>query len=454
LNHRQQHFAINVTIGVVIAAGLLPLERNAAVRKASDSLLRWQVAQFANSDIGQDIVWIDIDDQTYLAWHAPSITPRDKLCRLIDFAVRGEARVVVVDINLAEQSPFSDRAVSCDSRAAATIVPRSPDAVLSSYLHRYASDCSHTRGRCPFLILTRSSRESYQSVYMNGASGRAIRSTFVDAVPFASSFVTWGTADWELDDQGEIHNWRLWEPLCDPDFAAPSVELLAAWAYQGRDVPRLVRELNRTYRPSCIPRQGPARHRLSSGRQVEGLRDQSVTLPVITGGESRRFFYRIGWDRHANRARMSTISARAIADTGGSFEPTLIRDRIVVIGGSYLDNPDFHPTPLGSIPGTLLLINAINSILVDDRVNAPSIFVSPLIEALLVLLVSAFFLYFRPILAMWAGIGSVVIATLTLGFYFLNSGFWADPVIPLLGILCKEGISQIEAAAKKIPQTT
>jgi CHASE2 domain-containing sensor protein len=434
---RQRHFAINAGIGIVISIALLPLEGNAAVENVRDFLLRWQTAQFANSDIGRDIVWLDIDEDTFIQWHAPLITPRDRLCRLIDFAVRSQARVVVVDVALDERSPIADRVIPCDSRDGPTATDaQSPDVVLSTYLHRYARECSRAAHRCPLVILARTTYQSYQFRQADGEQARAVRPTFLDVTPFASSSVIWGAVGWDPDEDGVIRRWRPTESLCGPASALASIEILAARAYRGGNISQLQSELNVAYRPSCVP-------------QEIWRRNHTVSSFLTAEGEPHRFFYRIGWDRAAHRARMNTIPARLVTDTNGSFDSSLTRDRIVVIGGSYPDNPDFHPTPLGLMPGTLVLINAINSLLLNDRVKAPSIAVRILIEAALVMALSALFLYLRPAAAMWIGLASLAAATLTLGFVFLNSGYWVDPVLPLLAILCKEVVSQVSQLMRK-----
>ncbi len=40
-----------------------------------------------------------------------------------------------------------------------------------------------------------------------------------------------------------------------------------------------------------------------------------------------------------------------------------LKNRIVVIGGSYGEGRDLHLTPLGEMPGALIIINAIHTLL-------------------------------------------------------------------------------------------
>jgi hypothetical protein len=81
LSKREQRFATNVTIGIVLALALLAVETNAAIERLQDIVRTWQMTQFAGTDRGRDLVWIDVNDKTYQAWQSPFVTPRDKLCR-------------------------------------------------------------------------------------------------------------------------------------------------------------------------------------------------------------------------------------------------------------------------------------------------------------------------------------------------------------------------------------
>ena len=439
LSERKRHFATNLVIGTAISLALLPLENSAAVLRARDALLTWQVAQFNDTDIGRDLVWIDVDQTTYLAWHSPMATPRDKLCRLVDFAVRGGARVVVVDVDFSQPATGTRTAETCNSGAPPGTVALPPERVLSDYLHAYARRCAPDPAKCAKVVLTQTLFFSYRSTYADGAPARAVRPSFLDA-PFASPAVVWGTADFDLDDDAVVRRWRLWEPVCDPSATLPAVELLAVKAYGGPVAEKLPASAPAKYRASCVPLQG------SSGTQP--ARDDPPAASVASlEGESeddRRFFYRIGWDQARGEPRMTFIPAALIADSTTPVDAKLIAGRIVVIGGSYLDDPDFHLTPTGVIPGTLVLINAINSLIADDHVTETPVYLRFAVELVLIVLFSALFLYMAPARAMLTGCAFIIFAALTFGIAFLNRGIWIDPVLPLLGILCHEEIARIE----------
>src|SRR5580693_4685262 len=106
LSDRQRDFALNIMIGSLISVLLTPIETTVVVSSLRDTMLTWQVSQFAGTDIGASLAFVDIDDQTHVSsWGSPYYTPRDKLCRLIDYSARAGARAIVVDIDLSAPGP-------------------------------------------------------------------------------------------------------------------------------------------------------------------------------------------------------------------------------------------------------------------------------------------------------------------------------------------------------------
>jgi CHASE2 domain-containing sensor protein len=144
-----------------------------------------------------------------------------------------------------------------------------------------------------------------------------------------------------------------------------------------------------------------------------------------------------------------TIPARLITDATAPYDPASIKSRIVVIGGSYADDPDFHITPLGRMPGTLVLINAVNAFLTNDHIRDVPILLRIGVEAIVILVMSALPLRLPPGAVIWTGSAFVCIMAVTAGNVFLDRGYWIDPVIPLLGILGDEVREQITHALKE-----
>jgi CHASE2 domain-containing sensor protein len=434
-SHRQRAFALNVAIGAVISVLAGYLESNAAVGKARDALLTWQIAQFASTDVAGDILWLDVDETTYLHWHAPALTPRDKLCRLIDFAVRGKARVVVVDVDLSEPTAAGDVAPvePCGKTRAGA------DAELKAYLHSYAAACKgrDAQGGCPPIVLVRELRTSYLSTYADGAPAHAERPQFFDDAAFGEDGpVYWSSPNFDVDDDAMIRRWRLWEPLCDPTGVFPSTELLAGALFAGTP-PARVRQSLQAFRPACVPIGGAANGVVAAAEPAESELDVGHPLRLSSRNADRRFFYRVGWDSARGRATMAAFVPATLvtdADAQHGFDPAIAAGRIVVIGGSYLDNPDSHRTPLGMMPGTLVLINAIQALVHDDSLRETPEVLRIAVEGVLILVLSVLSVYLPVAAAVSVSILFVIVSALTFGFVFLNAGYWIDPVLPLLGI--------------------
>ncbi|MDQ6943552.1 MAG: CHASE2 domain-containing protein [Candidatus Eremiobacteraeota bacterium] len=449
---RKRHFAKNVAIGLVISIGLSFAESNAVVAKLRDAILSMQVAQFGGTGVAPDVLWLDVDEATYRRWHAPPVTPRDRICRLIDFAVRGSARVVVVDIDVTRPSSSSafPPLESC-SPASGPVgrAARTADDELNEYLHRHARAChAGAHGHCTPIVLTRELRTSFQSAYADGAAARVPRESFIENVPLGrDAAVVWSAPNFDFDDDAIIRRWRLWEPVCDPPAVVGSTELLAAGLFAGRRVGDLQTALDELT-PQCVSNHAAA-PAASPRREVD--LDIGYRLHLTTDSLERRFFYRIAWDAARGRPSMAAfVPAHLIteADPQHPFDPAIAAGRVVVIGGSYADNPDFHRTPLGTMPGSLVLINAIEALITDDHVRESPWWLRILVEAVLVAFVAGLFLYLRPQRAMLASSVLVAGLAMTAGYLFLDRGYWIDPVLPLVGIQLHELLAIIEHRAK------
>ena len=243
-----------------------------------------------------------------------------------------------------------------------------------------------------------------------------------------------------------VRRWRLWEPLCDPSDVLPSTELLAAALYYGGEAATL-RSALAPFRPTCLSAAAPKRpaERADPAAESDVVLGADRSLHLTKDNAERRFFYRVGWNAPQDRALMSAfVPAASITDAAEAFDPALAANRIVVIGGSYRDNPDFKLTPLGMMPGTLVLINAIEAMLNQDSVRTPPLWLRAGTEISLILAVSAIFLYLPALTAMLVSSLIVVLSALTLGYVFLNLGWWIDPVLPLLGIQIHNLVALVE----------
>lgn len=111
---------------------------------------------------------------------------------------------------------------------------------------------------------------------------------------------------------------------------------------------------------------------------------------------------------------------------------------IAVIGASYDDSRDTHLTPLGEMSGSLVLVNAIDTMQTIGILQSP-----PPLEklALAVLALVGFSAAFALLSALWATVLMLVLFALTmlpLSFWFLQHGIWLDFSAPITGMYLYE----------------
>jgi CHASE2 domain-containing sensor protein len=123
-----------------------------------------------------------------------------------------------------------------------------------------------------------------------------------------------------------------------------------------------------------------------------------------------------------------------------------LKDRVVLIGQTFAETVDHHHTPLGDMPGAVVLLNAIDSMTRHRIVGQPSAWITvPLALAMVVVVGYAF--------ARWRSLLGTVIATCALlavlpwlSFSLFKHGVWLDFALPLLGIQVHKMITTLEEA--------
>jgi hypothetical protein len=459
--HRRSLFQKNLIVGIVLHA-LMALTHDSPWRRGiEDGGLDWMMRIVSSAgaaagrpqDVPVPFAFIDIDERTYQnVWKEPAVTPHDKLAALIRFAAESGARVVVVDVDL-------------NRRDGQIVLAQGNTDPLADLLAAYPPQHPASSGRpWPPVVLVRSFRQAVTP----GPPGRCQveRASFLD--DRAGADVWWATMQFEAEADGVVRRWRLWETACQDHISEtrPSVELLTT---------ALLREQSTgAQRVSCwlaaLPRQAcpecPRRAPLPSFCQGDNGSGGSFELDGLSisakaSDLSQRILYTIPWnaDEEAGRARigskgalvLTVLSAGAIAGEeapamSAAARAALIADRVVVIGGSYADGRDIHSTPIGRMPGALVLINAINSLHMNGQLRPVP---SPLeYGIMIVLLVGQSYLLsrFRRFWGSFLSVMTVVVITVPLSFYFLRIGQWLDFAIPLMGV-------QLHHTAERLEET-
>lgn len=121
-----------------------------------------------------------------------------------------------------------------------------------------------------------------------------------------------------------------------------------------------------------------------------------------------------------------------------------LKGRTVLIGQTFPATVDSHLTPLGEMPGAVLLLNAIDSMTRHRIVAEPSVWMTaPLALAMIVVIGYTF--------SRWRSLLGTVIATCALlavlpwlSFSLFKHGVWLDFALPLLGIQVHKAITSLE----------
>ena len=434
-------------------------------------ILEQNIPPMADKNI-PPFVFLDIDDKTHQAWGEPLFTPRNRLKNLIDAAVKAEARLIVVDVGLSQKTPIDGLGLMQHLHPY--------DQQLSDYLANYAASCEKDKMTCPPIILSRTFRATLpkpQSVTDTGYFSVPSlpipeeRSSFFDpAVAHSMPYVQWASSAFFRSSDYVIRRWWLWQPTCTSQQPGviPSIELLAA-ALIRNEKPQENQELLTNALNRFKPKKCPGHY---VPPQPEPIQIGQLTVSTDTYSIRQRIMYSMPWlvndqppllphslcakGNHCEPPILTILSAQRYAESPPTADLNTLKNRIVVIGGSYSDGRDIHVTPLGNMPGPLILINAIHSLLQYEKIESVSIGQKLLLQAGLIILISIIsILLVRNRWMPWTlqraihrfgytalfmfGIfwgtfsGTIVILILLpLTISLLRYGIWLDFVIPLL----------------------
>jgi CHASE2 domain-containing sensor protein len=435
-----------MAIGLIIAL-LLHYSHPYLIAELEEIAMDWMIAVFQGylpktNHPETPFVFLDIDERSYQSWGEPLFTPRDKLLTLIQFAVTGQAQVVIVDIDLSRRADLN-----------APEAPRSKaDQDLFNYLGKYSATCKSVtpanHQRCPQLILVRPLKQVLDppNNYLQA------RHSFLDPAVMQSKDVHWASARFYLD-RYYIRHWQLWEtPRNDQGKEAlmPSVQLLAA---------KLIRNPNKTPFEVTACLQDKIYWQATSPQSVCLDQDNLDISPRPTHLQ-QRIFYKLRWKLREGESRphicldspkhvdcatgqtrplLEIISANSIIQAEAASqrsEPERIKGSVVVIGGSFEDSRDLYDTPIGTLPGALILLNSIHSLLHNGGdIKPPAGWVKILLELVLIVVIALFFLVFGAFWGMFISFLFIFVALLPISFWYFQVGVWLGLTVPLVAVV-------------------
>ncbi len=494
LERRNQHWIAAIVLGVLIELvlhlgghvwhwSLLAAAQNSAL----DAMMRLDAVLRAAPEPGLPrFALVDVDDETWrsAAWGGgePVQAPRDALLGLVRQAFAAGSRQVVLDVIV------EDAAIhGIDGPLARAL--REEDRRFADGLHALLDDPAFDAGRQ--LILVRSLRAPLARTSGAGPAGGGAatgpgatgrpgnplptlrRSEAVDAVVAASGGrITLAAPYFHYSPDRVLRDWLLFQIVCQPGHDASgsgrlrvvaSVQLAASArhfgvapaAVTGDALPATAcaAEIGSGGGAGTTPAvgafseaywEGLRRAYTASPACARTPRCRDATLPPLARLDAlaNRILFRVGEESRAGAGALPLVTRLPAADLladdarGGpsAARRALLSDRVTVIGQSHGEARDRHLTPLGEMPGALVLINAIDSMSRHQVLTAPSAVTTWTIAMVLIVAVAWLFVRWDTIVAAYLGAIVVVLSAGVGSYLWFAHGVWLDFALPLVGV--------------------
>ncbi len=395
--HFCRHLVSNVYVGVFITLLTFLCHNCQLIRTLEDLGLDWTIQMYRNTALNENkpdvppFVFMDIDEQTYRQWGELLPTPRDKLRDLMQFAVAGQPKLVIIDVDLTYPT----------DRYNTQLTPA--DVTLKDYLATYESQHC-TNQPCPHLILVSTSRPTLDA-QGHFLPTRELRPSFLGVTE--SSHLHWASALFEPDADLMIRRWRLCDKVSHPkEEPILSIQLLTA-------------KLSGTTELKCPEETAHA---------AIGQRIIYKLLPNTAMPKPEKYP-----DTQFGQPILTTWSAHRLLQHPDG-DKSFLKDRIVVIGGSYLDSGDWYATPVGAMPGAVIIINAILSLQQYGELHKPNILLILLTEIILIVIMSLAFACFTSFYGLLFSGLLIILVMMPISFGLFQAGVWLDFAIPLLAV--------------------
>jgi hypothetical protein len=245
--------------------------------------------------------------------------------------------------------------------------------------------------------------------------------------------ITWAQPLFSKDIiDGRIRRWRLIEAVCAEEKPAwyPSPQIVSLSLTSGMDWHAIEKEINAFLPDDC--------HTPVSKESVDALEliigDHTVDLGAK--GFHQRVIYSYSNKHKLGSAEIGyqRIPAHIIteSDTQPSYEP--VANKIVVIGASHQDSRDIHQTPVGSMPGALIVLNAVKSLKQFGQLDSIPLWTKILLETITITLMAYLFQRYNSLTAVFVIGVAIMVLLAPFSFYFFRYGVWVDLAAPILAM--------------------
>jgi CHASE2 domain-containing sensor protein len=473
-----RHWLINIAIGVAIEILVHSMHLVSVENWAMDRMMRIHALVDPAPMKGRTPplqVFVDVDDATWRSkeWGGgePIRAPREQMLKLIETAFTHGSTQVVLDI-------------AVEGNNSARPEERGEDRKFSEGLKKLL-DNEHF-GADKQLVLVRSIRYPLPQLALDDGNTPKVlpypalseirESPFVDEVVNQSNGrIVVAAPYFAYSSDRVLRDWRLFKVVCQREEQGPggalrivpSVQLLVATRSFGMPADKMSWQANAVCSP--FPRQElaalPAAVELERLKAVtdkqehdESVRYWEALRAVVlkdTGrdlGEAfkadalfNRVVFRSGAEFQSDQY-FNRVSARLLLQ-GGADESRLnhlFAGRVTVVGQSFAEAGDQHYTPMGLLPGSVVLLNAIDSMVRYPLVQKPSCWKSLPLVGLLIVFVGYVFARWNsawgPLISTAIGVPMLAV----LSFYLFTHGVWLDFALPVIGILAHREFKSFE----------
>lgn len=378
----------------------------------------------------QGILWVDLDEAAHQKWGEPIHSPRDRLIKIMQTTQSLGPTAILLDIVLDQNG-----------------TNRAADRALVRFIRTYQNGCEDD---CvPLFIVKRLNIHLDQFP----APIRTSRIAGLDDAVDANPLVSYISPYQELSDDGVVRRWRLWECATKEgeQTALLSAQLSACLAQSSKGADFSTAYANATSLATSQCQQdetgeikNTATLCTSQSGPIVGRHDQIA----------RRIIYSMGFQNDDDADKLihpylqtksgavtpalMRISATNFSDGARSQLPANLHNRFVIIGESHYDSTDFHQTPIGELPGALVIANAVHSMWYFGETAQTPLPIRFAVALLVIAMMSVALLWISSFYGLMIVSIIVFVGMLPISLLMIKYGIWFDFAIPLLIIQAYE----------------
>lgn len=306
--------------------------------KSADYITAVSLVMAGVPDNALPITLLDVDDKTRASWGNQRITPHAALARLVEESAKLGSAMVVSDFDLSPE-----------------IAGAAGDPALLALLESYKPEW-------PPLLLARKISFTRGEGEEEFVARDAAATPYDDAVRGKPN-IHWITTLNDIGGDRQVRRVRSWQTVCvgAGGTAFPSAILVAAALLYPEDGHQADLEAFLKSRAETDCRNEPEAK--LSWPKFEG---QAITIPyMVADRPETRSLFRIEKDgrqtvvlRRISAGQIVTYDGTT-AQLAGELDADPFRGRVTLIGASHADTSDFYNTPLGTMPGVLIIANSI-----------------------------------------------------------------------------------------------